>query len=172
MQAIAKNVYIRGKRGNVYVRLRIPAAIRLAYPEGQTHIVRCLGTSDRKKGEEKSHAELALIVTEFEQKRQELDLSRAARAAKRIARLDDEQLRVVSQFWLRLILANDEKRREAGLTDDEFDTLDRQLVNQREQYGRLLAQGRGLQIMPLLQGFLFSCGLDFEPDEAEATVYG
>lgn len=40
MKAIAENIYTRGQHGIQYVRRRIPAAIRAAYPAKQRHIVR------------------------------------------------------------------------------------------------------------------------------------
>jgi hypothetical protein len=46
LKAISENVYVRGKHGNLYVRRRIPAAIRAAYPARQEHITRSLGVSD------------------------------------------------------------------------------------------------------------------------------
>ena len=89
----SESVHARGKHGNLYVRRRIPAAIRAAYPAHQEHIVRRLGTSDRGAAKELARAEDTRIDIEFRQKRQELDLSRASLSAKRIAKLDDEQPR-------------------------------------------------------------------------------
>lgn len=48
MRVVSENVYARGKHGNLYVRRRIPAAIRAAYPAHQEHITRSLGTADRR----------------------------------------------------------------------------------------------------------------------------
>lgn len=168
MKAISENVYTRGKRGNLYVRRRIPAAIRAAYPEKQEHVVRSLRTTDRRAAKELARAVNTRIDAEFRQKRQELDLSRSSLAAKRIAKLDDEQLQAVAKFWVRQVLLNDKQRRQAGLDDAEFDGLGEQLTAQRAELGRMLAQGKSLSIFPALHGFLFLCGLDFNPDQDEA----
>lgn len=168
MKVVFENVYARGKHGNLYVRRRIPASILAAYPVRQQHVVRSLGTSDRRLGKELARAENTRIDAEFRQKRQELDLTRASLAAKRIAKLDDAQLQAISKFWVRQVLMGDEQRRQAGLDDDEFDQLGEQLTTQRAELGRMMAQGKSLSIFPALHSFLFLCGLDFNPDEDEA----
>lgn len=168
MKAISENLYTRGKHGIFYVRRRIPAAIRAAYPAQQEHIVRSLGTADRRAAKELGRAESARIDAEFRHKRQELDLSHASLAAKRISQLDDGQLQAVAKFWVSQVLLSDEHRRQEGLDDAEFDQLGEQLTTQRTELGRMLAQGRSLNIFPALHGFLFLCGLDFIPDENEA----
>jgi len=168
MKAISEGLYERGKHGNLYVRRRIPAAIRAAYPAHQEHITRSLGTSNQRGVKELARAANSRIDAEFRQKRQELELSRASQSAKRIAKLDDEQLQTVGKFWARQMMLNDDGRRQAGLDDAEFDELGEQLARQRAELGRMLAQGKSLNIFPALHGFLFLCGLDFNPDEDEA----
>lgn len=168
MRAVTENVYARGRHGNLYVRRRIPAALRGAYPPHQEHIIRSLGTNDRRAAKALARAENVRIDIEFQQKRAQLDLSRASLNAKRITKLDDEQLQAVARFWQRQVLLSDDHRRQAGLDDAEFDELGEQLAQQRAELGRLLAQGKSLSIFPALHGFLYLCGLDFAPDEAEA----
>lgn len=165
LRVVSENVYARGKRGNLYVRRRIPAAIRAAYPSHQEHVVRSLGTSDRGAAKELARAENTRIDIEFRQKRQELELSRASLVAKRISKLDDEQLQAVAKFWVRQVLQSDDSRRQAGLDDAEFDELGEQLATQRTELGRLLAQGKSLNIFSALHGLLFLCGIDFNPDK-------
>jgi integrase len=168
LKAIAEGIFARGKHGNLYVRRRIPAAIRAAYPARQEHIVRSLGTADRRLAKELARAELTRIDAEFRLKRRQLDLSRASLAAKRVAKLDDKQLDAVARFWVRQMLLNDERRRQQGLDDSEFDELGDQLTSQRAELGRMLAQGKSLGVFPALHGFLYLCGLDFDPDQSEA----
>ncbi len=168
MKAISENVYARGRHGILYVRRRIPASLRAAYPAHQEHIVRSLGTADRRSAKELARAENTRIDAEFRQKRQELDLSQASLTPKSIAKLDDEQLQAVAKFWLRQVLMTDEQQRQAGLDDDEFDELGQKLTEQRAELGRMLAQGKSLNIFPALHGFLYLCGLDFNPDADEA----
>lgn len=168
MKAIAENIYTRGKYGLRYVRRRIPAAIRAAYPPNQTHIVRSLGTADRHLAKQRAYAELARIDAEFKLKSKQLELSRVSISAKRIAKLDDDQLKGIARFWVRQVLLADDQRRQTGLDDAEFDELGAELAEQREQLGRMLAQGKSMGVFPALHGFLHLCGLDFAPDEAEA----
>lgn len=115
MKAISEGIYQRGKHGTKYVRRRIPADIRAAYPASQEHIVRSLGTADLRDAKELARAELARIDTEFRQKRQQLDLSQVSLNPKRIARLDDEQLQSVARFWVHRVLLNDDCVRQDGL---------------------------------------------------------
>lgn len=168
MKAISECIYERGKHGMKYVRRRIPAAIRAAYPANQTHIVRSLGTADTRDAKERARAELTRIDAEFRMKAERLDLSRASMAAKRVTKLDDEQLQGIARFWVRQVLSNDEQRRLQGLDDAEFDELGEQLAGQRAELGRMLAQGKTLGMFPALHGFLYLCGLDFDPEQDEA----
>lgn len=168
MKALSEGVYSRGKQGNLYVRRRIPAAIRAAYPQHQTHVIRSLGTSDYRTAKPLAHAELAKIASEFELKRQQLDLSRASRAVKRVRKLSDRQLQDFARFWMNQVLLTDEQNRQQGLDDDEFEELGERLTAQRAELGRMLAQGKTAGIFPALHGFLYLCGLDFDPEQDEA----
>jgi hypothetical protein len=170
MKAIAENIYSRGKHGVQCVRRRIPAAIGATHPANRTHIVRSQGTADRRLAKERAHAELARIDAEFKLKSEQLDLSRVSISAKRIAKRDDDQLKGIARCWVRQVLLADDRRRQAGLDDAEFDELGAELTKQREQPGRMLAQGKSMSMsmFPAMHGFLRLCGLDFAPDEAEA----
>lgn len=168
MKAIAECIYTRGKQGTKYVRRRIPTALRAAYPQNQTHIVRSLGTSDLREAKSLARAELAKIDAEFDLKRQQLDLSRASRAVKRVRKLSDEQLQAIARFWMQQTLLTDELDRQRGLDDDEFDELGEKLTSQREELGRMLAQGNTLGIFPALRSFLYLCGLQFDPEQDQA----
>ncbi len=44
MKAVCESIYERGSHAIKYLRRRIPADVRLAYPTGRTHITRSLGT--------------------------------------------------------------------------------------------------------------------------------
>ena len=83
MKAISDCIYTRGKHGFKYVRRRVPAAVRSAFPARQTHILRSPGTTDLRAAKEPARAELARIDAEPRLKGQRLDLSRASFAAKR-----------------------------------------------------------------------------------------
>lgn len=168
MKAISEGIYQRGKHDIKYVRRRIPADIRAAYPASQEHIVRSLRTADLREAKERARAELTRIDTEFRLKRQELDLTRASLNPKRIAQLDDEQLQSVARFWVHRVLLNDDRSRQEGLDDTEFDELGEKLASQRTELGRMLAQGKSMNVFPALHGFLHLCGLDFAPEKDEA----
>lgn len=168
MRAVSDGLYRRGKNGNMYVRRRIPTAIRTAYPRHQTHVIRSLGTADYRTAKPLAHAELAKIAAEFELKRQQIDLSRASKAVKRIRKLSDQQLQDFANFWMRQILLTDEQNRQQGLDDDEFEELGERLTAQRAELGRMLAQGKTAGIFPALHGFLYLCGMDFDPEQDQA----
>lgn len=121
MKAISENLYRCGKSGTLYVRRRIPASLRAAYPAHQEHIARSLHTSDVRNVKERARAELTRIDIEFHQKRQELDLSRASLNPKQVSKLEDEQLQSV--VFLRSVI----------------ETLDHQLARQR---GELVDTGK------------------------------
>lgn len=169
MKAVSESIYARGKRGIKYVRVRIPAAVRAAYPAGKEHIVVSLRTADPREAKRRAHVELARIDAEFSRRRQKLDLKQASKSPKRIAKLNDEALNTVAKFWLRQALLHDESQRQIGLDDGAFEKLGETLAAQRTELGRVLAQGKSLAVLPALQAFLRLCGLDFQPsDEEEA----
>jgi integrase len=165
-------IYERGKHGIKYVRRRIPTALRLAYPPKQTDIVRSLGTADLREAKSRAHIELAKIEAEFQAARNRLDLSNASMNAKRVSKLTDEQLLDLTQFWSRQVLLADEKQREEGLDDEDFDALGEHLTTQRQAFGQLLARGKWQDVLPAMSSFLFLCGVDFVPDEAVAKRAG
>ena len=50
------------------------------------------------------HAALVLIEAEFDSKRKNRDLSQVSRAARRVDKMDDNQLQAVARFWMSSIL--------------------------------------------------------------------
>lgn len=167
MEQVAEFIFKRGKGSTLYVRRRIPANLRGAYPK-KTHITRSLGTSSMPEAKARARLELAQIDAQFLDAREKLTLSRASMAAKRVKKLSDHQIQGVAKFWARQVLLADEQQRSAGLDDDEFDELGEKLITQRKDFGRMLAQGKTEPILPALRGFLYLCGLDFDPDEEQA----
>lgn len=77
MRAISECIYERGKHGIKYVRRRIPAELRVAYPSKKTHIVRSLRTADLRKAKARAHAALAQIEQDFESARRQFGLNRS-----------------------------------------------------------------------------------------------
>ncbi|MHB1872615.1 MAG: DUF6538 domain-containing protein [Steroidobacteraceae bacterium] len=168
-----KNVFRRGKHGVFYVRRRIPRALLSAYPGGQTEIARSLRTADSREARSKAILELAAIEREFAAKRSEIDLSRASEHPLSVRSLTDEQLAGIGDFYSRQVLLADERRRERGLDDEEFEGLGSQLQGQRAELARMLAQGRTAPILPALRSFLHLCGISFTPGpEEEAHAAG
>lgn len=172
MKVIAEHIYERGQRGMLYIRRRIPDAIRLAYPLKQTHITVSLGTSDLREGKVRARAELQRIDAEFEKKQHQCDLRSASLAPRRVSTLTDEELKSTGQFWGRQVLLNDEKRRQEGLDDEDFDDLGTQLTAQRAELGRMLAQGKTACMFPTVRSYLSLCGLDYAPSQDEANRAG
>lgn len=76
------------KRGRIYyVRRRIPAAIRLAYPPHQTHVVVSLGTGDLSKAEDFYYSQIVRLNAEFDAKAKKLATEAASLRAKRVRAL-------------------------------------------------------------------------------------
>ena len=164
-----KNVFQRGKCGIHYVRRRIPRALLGAYPRGQCEIVRSLRTADPRAARSKAILELAAIEAEFRAKRSEIDLSRACEHPVSVRTLTDEQLAGIGTYWFQQVLLGDERRREGGLDDEEFEALGADLQGQRAELARMLAQGRTGPILPALRSFLHLCGIRFNPQPEEAA---
>ena len=163
------NVFKRGKHGIHYVRRRIPRALLGAYPRGKSEIVRSLHTSDSREARSKAIFALAAIEREFAAKRSEIDLSRACEHPLSVRTLTDEQLAGIGAYWFQQVLLCDERRRQAGLDDEEFEELGTALQEQRAELARMLAQGRTAPILPALRSFLHLCGIKFDPEGHEAA---
>jgi hypothetical protein len=173
LKQISEHIFARGKHDTLYVRRRIPAAIRAAYPPKKECVTRSLRTTDLREAKRRATAALALIDAEFQAHREKLDLARSSMYAKRIGKLDDAQLEGIARHWVHQVLTSDEHRRQEGMDDEEFEELGSQLTGQRAELGRMLAQGKSLDVLPALHGFLHLCGLDFDPshDEAKRACY-
>lgn len=76
MKAVCESIYERGSHAIKYLRRRIPADVRMAYPKGRTHITRSLGTSDLREAKALARAESARIDEEFQRARQALGAQR------------------------------------------------------------------------------------------------
>lgn len=161
------DIYARGKRGMFYVHRRIPAAIRLAYPPGKTHITHSLKTACLATARRASRLKVAQIEAEFERKRAEIDLSRAAEAPVRVGRLTDRQLCGALDHWARSVLLADDARRAEGVSDAEFDTLEKDLRQRRAVYGRALAMGQPLPHLEMFTSYLAKCGIRYQGSASE-----
>ncbi|MFN9708389.1 MAG: DUF6538 domain-containing protein [Burkholderiales bacterium] len=176
MKQIAEHLYARGKAGNLYCHLRIPSELKAAYPPKKTHITRALGTSDCKEGKQLLVTELASIYQEFNLKRRELAVKaaqRAQRSALRLTALTDAQVHAMAGNWVHQSLLTDDLVRSKGLDDDEFESLDVQLQQQRKELGRLLAQGKVEPILPAMRSFIHLLGteVDLSPERERQAGY-
>ncbi|CAZ88143.1 putative integrase [Thiomonas arsenitoxydans] len=174
MKAIAEGLYQRGKGGTKYVRLRIPAAARQAYPKNQTHVVRSLRTADPREAKRLFRAEAARIEAEFKAATEKVNqMQPVPLTVRRVRTLSDAQLKAVCNYWIRSVLLTDEWQRSQGLLDDEdFEDLGAKLIEQRRDLGQKLAQGRSDYVMPALHAFLYCCGLDMDFSQEEAQRVG
>jgi hypothetical protein len=66
VKAIDEYLCARGDNQIKYVRCRVPADVRAAYPSSQTHITQSLGTSDLREAKSRVRTELARFEEEFE----------------------------------------------------------------------------------------------------------
>jgi hypothetical protein len=76
MKTIAPNLYIRGKHGNIYVRRRIPKALKEAYPPEKTHETVCLHTSDVRVAKVLQRQEELRTDIEFKRRLEEFKKSK------------------------------------------------------------------------------------------------
>ncbi|MGA2842161.1 MAG: DUF6538 domain-containing protein, partial [Steroidobacteraceae bacterium] len=170
MKRIFEYVYRHG--ATHWVRVRIPKDLKWAYPEAQDERLENLHTGDPAEAKALSYAAIGRIKAEFQDKRLQRQLSRASLSPKRIGKLTDAQLALVGGFYQRSVLQQDHARRQAGLDDEEFDELGRELASQRADLARLLAQGKSQPIQGVLQTVLHLCGLNFQPTPEEASRAG
>ena len=144
MKQIAEHLYARGKSGKLYCRVRVPSKLRPAYPR-KPEIIRALGTSDRREGKALLITELAAIQQEFALKERELAVKasqRAQRSVRRLTALTEQQVQAMASNWVHQSLLADDLQRSHGLDDEDFESLNDQLQQQRQELGRLLAQGK------------------------------
>lgn len=169
MKAISEHLYIHGKHCTAYYRRRIPNSLRRAYPSSKTHITLSLHTSDLREAKRRAERENVKVDAEFERIAKELRAQMAQKESRRLQSLSDEQLQGLAQYWVQQVLETDDRTREQGLDDDEFEELGKDLTQQRQDLGRMLSQGQAHRIQPALQSFLFMCGLevDFTPEAAK-----
>jgi hypothetical protein len=174
MKTIAPHLFVRGKVGSIYLRRRIPQALKSAYPAKQTHKIVCLHTCDIRIAKKRQMQEEVLIDAEFSRRLEDLKKKQADRVVIRLEKMSDEQVKSLADYWVRQVLVSDEHHR--GLaSEDEFDELGTQMTEQRAELGRMLAMGRSDKIQPAMQTFIHLCGLevDMSPEESKraGTVF-
>jgi integrase len=170
MKKIYEYVYRHG--ATHWVRVRIPKDLKWAYPEGQDELLDNLHPGDPAEAKVRGYAVIARTQAEFQEKRGQRDLSQASLSPKRIEKLTDKELTLVGGFYQRSVLQQDQTRRQAGLDDDEFEELGRELTDQHADLSRLLAQGKSQPILGVLHSVLHLCGIDFQPNPEAARQAG
>jgi len=171
MKTIAPNLYVRGKLGSIYVRRRIPTALKMAYPAKQTHKLVCLHTSDIGVAKKLQHLEEVRIDAEFSQRLGELKKKQADRVIKRLDTMYDEVLNALADHWVRQVLWTDDHYRELD-SEVEFEAKGVQMTEQRAELGRMLAMRRSGKILPAMLSFIHLCGLDINMSEEESKRAG
>jgi hypothetical protein len=171
MKQFSKYLYFRSDCATIYYRRRIPEAIREAYPPEQESFIECLHTSDRGLAEQMRDAVNIRVACEFSQHKETLKKQRAERSVKRLEKLSDEQLKSLADYWVRQVLLTDEHYR--GLSsEEEFDAIGNDLIEQRAELGRMLAMRRSDKILPAMHTFIHLCGLEVEMSPEEAKRAG
>lgn len=174
MKKIAPNLYSRGKCGSIYLRRRIPQALKDAYPVNKTHEIVCLHTCDIRVAKPLQRQEELRIDAEFSRRLVELNKKKADRAIKRLDKMSDDVLKSLADHWVRQVLWTDEHYRELD-SEDEFEEKGAKMTEQRAELGRMLATRRSDRILPAMQSFIHLCGLevDLSPEESKraGTVF-
>jgi hypothetical protein len=121
VKAIDEYLCARGDNQIKYVRCRVPADVRAAYPSSQTHITQSLGTSDLREAKSRVRTELARFEEEFEQVRLVLRYGKrdvGFNFTRRHGRLEINDL---VKFWAGQVLYEDNRhpngRDVAGLSE-------------------------------------------------------
>jgi integrase len=171
MKTIAPNLYVRGKRGSIYVRRRIPTALKMAYPAKQTHKIVCLHTCDIGVAKSRQHVEEVRIDTEFSQRLEELKKKQAERVIKRLDTMSDEVLNALADHWVHQVLCSDDHYRELD-SDEEFMEKGINMTEQRAELGLMLAMRRSEKILPAMHSFIHLCGLEVDMSEEESKRAG
>lgn len=174
MKQIAPNLYVRGKIGRIYLRRRIPKALKEAYPAHQTHKTVCLHTCDLAIAKPLQRKEEVRLDAEFSQRLEELKKKKADRAIKRLDKMSDEVLKSLADHWVRQVLETDDHYRELD-SEEEFEEKGLNMAEQRAELALMLARRRSDKILPAMHSFIHLCGLevDMSPEESKraGTVF-
>lgn len=166
VKAFSTNLYKRGAKGNFYLRMRIPTALRTSF-DGKEHITRSLRTTELATAKQRlAHAE-SEICKEFDGMRLRMSLDKACAHVRTVRNLSDVQAKAIGHHWTRTVLQSDEQRRRGGMTNEEFEALQIQLDTSRAAFRRALAQGNTAFALPEIQEFLVGCGIRYCPNEQE-----
>ncbi|WP_298924543.1 site-specific integrase [uncultured Ramlibacter sp.] len=163
-QALPLHIHRRGKRGTLYLRRRIPADVASTYPANKKEHWVSLETTDLKLAMPRLHAEQHRLDQEFERRRALL----LARSAERLPSqrtfktLSDDQIAAIGQQWVHQTLSSDAMEREHGLSDDYYDHLAVELVENRRVFGDWLARGRSEPMIEPMREYLQIIRLDAE----------
>lgn len=154
------------KRNDTYqIRRRIPAELADAYPKNKKETGFSLHTKDLKVALHRLVAAEVQIENEFAAKKRALEakkvkLSRELPSVTTVNELSGEQMQQLSQSWKRQVILSDQHLRSEGLSDDEYDDLGERLTKQRQELGRMLAQGNTDPILPAFRAFCHFNGID------------
>lgn len=167
------------KRNGIYqIRRRIPAALADAYPENKKEAGFSLRTKDLKVALQRLLAAEVQIEHEFAAKRRALEAKSSKPfpcipSVTTVNELSSEQMQQLSQSWKRQVILSDQHLRSEGLSDDEYDDLGERLTKQRQELGRMLAQGNTDPILPAFRAFCHFNGIDAQltPDASKDAAF-
>ena len=172
MKSTAENLFTRGKAKTFYIRRRIPAALLRAYENGQKEIVRSLHTSNKAEAAQRFRIEQVRIDAEFGERKRLQKQLQSGGDLRHLASLTDDHIRGLAQYWVRSILQSDQVARSNGMDDDEFHERGQSIAEQRDELGKMLAQGKVSRILPAMHGFMHLCGLSVNLTQSQEQNAG
>lgn len=162
---ITQYPHLKKRKGIYQIRRRIPAALADAYPANKQETGFSLRTKDLKVALQRLVVAEVQIENEFAAQKRALEakkskLSLGLPSVAMVNELSAEQMQQLSHSWKRQVILSDQHLRSEGLSDDEYDDLGERLTKQRQELGRMLAQGNTDPILPAFRAFCHFNGID------------
>jgi integrase len=164
MNAVDEFIYERGKRCTKYLRRRIPADLRDAYPSQRTHITLSLGTSDLREAKVRARAKLMRMDAEFDKARQRLGSRQTDLAARQIRIADEAEVSGNAKDWAQPTLRAGDNQAPSGKLNEVASTLPvseaamRAIEAQQVELSKLIGPEPVRTVLAALQGFLKAHG--------------
>ncbi|MDR4126995.1 site-specific integrase [Yanghanlia caeni] len=150
---------VKHKNGTYYLRRRIPADLRFAYPPGKLEINQTTGTRNYKEAVDRFHELDGQLQAKWRGMRQKLADDAAARhfeALEVLTELTEEDIQRISEHVEAVALAGDEMRREEGTyAIDEIEEYKDGYSAALPVLKAAVAVGDAETLSPLLDEFLY-----------------
>lgn len=140
MKAISEHLFRRGSRGSLYLRRRIPADLRGAFPPGKREVIRSLHTSDETVAMRRLRAESSKRDDLFERARQRLAERWKRRELRTVHTLTDEPLDELARGWVHAVLQTDQETHRDGLDDAAFTDLGERIKGHLQRHAHAAAE--------------------------------